>query len=342
VSISTPFATYCPEVFHDTMTTGHVCKLIGRNGSVFLTDACHLPNTEGAGLRRDRSLSVDVVAMVLAPLFCERGHPTGLSLATSLSSLPPPSPLPPPSTLLPLPQDNLTGVSKLVVGVAVGSNWGSGILLSRDRILTCAHVVTKLRSSPVTIYIPSESRVHSGSVLEWNGDMDLAVIGLRDGIVVLEPVWDQIHRSHSQSVGERRPQEYRGGPVCAIGYECPPWQSSAPLVTRGVVTQVAGWGGKGVMVVSSAVVLPGMSGGLLVSEEDGCLLGMIVSISEDTTTGHTYSTVNYSLSLPWLLPALLPYILKGEAEDLHQLMSENGERVKLLWTLGGGALISKL
>jgi hypothetical protein len=64
--------------------------------------------------------------------------------------------------------------------------------------------------------------------------------------------------------------------------------------------------------------------------------------SGDTTTGHTYSTVNYSLSLPWLLPALLPYILKGEAEDLHQLMSENGERVKLLWTLGGGALISKL
>ena len=40
------------------------------------------------------------------------------------------------------------------------------------------------------------------------------------------------------------------------------------------------WGGEGVMVVSSAVMLPVMSGGLLVSEEDGCLLGMIVSISE--------------------------------------------------------------
>ena len=47
---STPFATYCPEVFHNTMTTGHVCKLIGQ--SVFLTDVCHLPHTEGAGLRR--------------------------------------------------------------------------------------------------------------------------------------------------------------------------------------------------------------------------------------------------------------------------------------------------
>ena len=68
--------------------------------------------------------------------------------------------------------------------------------------------------------------------------------------------------------------------MCAIGYECQPWQSSAPLVTRGVVMKVAGWGGEGVMVVSSAVMLPVMSGGLLVSEEDGCLLGMIVSISE--------------------------------------------------------------
>ena len=54
-SVSTPFATYCPEVFHNSVMSGSVCKLIGLNGSVFLTDACHLPNTEGASLRSDRS-----------------------------------------------------------------------------------------------------------------------------------------------------------------------------------------------------------------------------------------------------------------------------------------------
>ena len=64
VAISTPFATYCPEVFHNSMTSGHVCKLIGRSGKVFLTDACHLPNTEGAGLRRGTSLWVDELPFV--------------------------------------------------------------------------------------------------------------------------------------------------------------------------------------------------------------------------------------------------------------------------------------
>ena len=71
--------------------------------------------------------------------------------------------------------------------------------------------------------------------------------------------------------------------MCAVGYEAPPWQASSapvPLVTRGEVIQVAGWGGEGVMLVSSAVVLPGMSGGLLVSAEDGQILGLLVSISE--------------------------------------------------------------
>ena len=48
---STPFHTHCPEVFLNTVTSGCVCKLIGRSGPVFLTDACHLPGSEGAGLR---------------------------------------------------------------------------------------------------------------------------------------------------------------------------------------------------------------------------------------------------------------------------------------------------
>ena len=120
--------------------------------------------------------------------------------------------------------------------------------------------------------------------------MDIAIIGLLgEGVgecPILKPIWDQIHqqRSHSHS---RRPQDYLKGlqnycgrPVYAIGHECPPSSTSGPMVTRGEVIQVAGWGGEGVMVVSSAVVLPGMSGGALVSGEDGQLLSMLVSISE--------------------------------------------------------------
>ena len=36
----------------NTMTSGCVCKLIGPDGSVFVTDTCHLPGSEGAGLVR--------------------------------------------------------------------------------------------------------------------------------------------------------------------------------------------------------------------------------------------------------------------------------------------------
>ena len=57
VSIHTPFGSFCPEIFHNTMTSGCVCKLIGQSSGVhvFLTDTCHLPGTEGAGLRRHMS-----------------------------------------------------------------------------------------------------------------------------------------------------------------------------------------------------------------------------------------------------------------------------------------------
>ena len=81
-----------------------------------------------------------------------------------------------------------------------------------------------------------------------------------------------------------KPQEYQGKPVYAIGYEAPPWSTRGhlqPLVTHGLLCKVVrGRCGEGVMLVTSAVVLSGMSGGVIVSAEDGRLLGMVVSNSE--------------------------------------------------------------
>ena len=59
------------------------------------------------------SRSADVVAMVLAPLFSEKGHPTGLSLAASLSSLPPPYTHPSPHIAVSLPSSFNTTHNKL-------------------------------------------------------------------------------------------------------------------------------------------------------------------------------------------------------------------------------------
>lgn len=116
--------------------------------------------------------------------------------------------------------------------------------------------------------------------------MDIAIIGLRQSIVespILELLRDQYKQPSSWQHETTR--GYQGGQVCAIGYEAPPWSGCGllrPLVTSGVVGKVVSdqCESEGVMLVTSAVVLAGMSGGVIVSAEDGRMLGMIISISE--------------------------------------------------------------
>ena len=206
------------------------------------------------------------------------------------------------------------GACKFVVAVVTSSSWGSGILLSSDKVLTCAHVVNPLSgktccselllhchwynvssvTDSVSVYLPWSqcSSPHNGSVVERNADMDLAIIEMKQSLVdghILEPLWDQfMTQPHStpQSMAWKyqTPKEYQSGPVYAIGYASRPWHSCGslqPLVTEGTVCKVVSdkCGGEGVMVVTSAVVLSGMSGGVIVSGEDGRLLAMIISNS---------------------------------------------------------------
>ena len=126
--------------------------------------------------------------------------------------------------------------------------------------------------------------------------MDLAIIELKQSLVdghILDPLQDQfitqpLSRPLSMAWKYRTPREYQSGPVYAIGYEAPPWHPCGPLqplVTEGTLCKVVSdkCGGEGVMLVTSAVVLSGMSGGVIVSGEDGRLLAMIVSNSKYVT-----------------------------------------------------------
>ena len=71
-----------------------------------------------------------------------------------------------------------------------------------------------------------------------------------------------------------------------VGYGCQdPYKTNssghAPLTTRGSIVKVVfGGGGEGVMLVTTAVCLPGMSGGVVVDVETGEPLGMAVSNSK--------------------------------------------------------------
>ena len=44
---ATPFASYCPEVFLNSVMSGCVSKLLGSSGSVFLLDASTVLGCEG-------------------------------------------------------------------------------------------------------------------------------------------------------------------------------------------------------------------------------------------------------------------------------------------------------
>ena len=83
---------------------------------------------------------------------------------------------------------------------------------------------------------------------------------------------------------KEHPQAIEGRSVIIIGYGCqdpytPGYHS--PLQTRGcVIKAVCGAGGRVVMLVTTAVLLPGMSGGLVVDTVTGEPLGMAVSNSK--------------------------------------------------------------
>ncbi len=83
---------------------------------------------------------------------------------------------------------------------------------------------------------------------------------------------------------KEHPQAIEGRSVTIIGYGCQdPYTLGyhSPLLTRGcVIKAVCSDGGRVVMLVTTAVLLPGMSGGLVVDTVTGEPLGMAVSNSK--------------------------------------------------------------
>ena len=74
----------------------------------------------------------------------------------------------------------------------------------------------------------------------------------------------------------------RGIEVAVVGFglrHCPT-NLTGPLVSRGVVSKVVYDMNQPIMLVTTAAVNPGMSGGLVASAETGTPLGMVISNSQ--------------------------------------------------------------
>lgn len=190
-------------------------------------------------------------------------------------------------------------LSNTVVGIIQGSSWGTGIFLSPDVVLTCGHIVNGARATPtctsnglsdVTILAPPSSSLSSSSsssawtsyrasVMYTNGRNVPDVALLR--VELLSPAKHPIGRCYLKSGACCASHPEEGGRVFAIGYGLEsPANSGAvrPLCTRGVVSKVVCHHGNPRLIQTTSSVLPGMSGGLVCTEE-GEGVGMIVSNS---------------------------------------------------------------
>ena len=89
--------------------------------------------------------------------------------------------------------------------------------------------------------------------------------------------WDRKSRS-SRTVAK----PCKGMEVVAIGFGLRhgPTNITGPLVSRGVVSKVVYDMNQPVMLVTTAAVNPGMSGGLVADAETGSPLGMVISNSQ--------------------------------------------------------------
>ncbi len=89
----------------------------------------------------------------------------------------------------------------------------------------------------------------------------------------------------SSKTNRKSCESLEGEPIFAVGYGLlePKARSGTvePLVTRGVVSKVVRWEARQeVMLGTTAVVHPGMSGGMIVSAATGEVIGMVISNSE--------------------------------------------------------------
>ncbi len=68
--------------------------------------------------------------------------------------------------------------------------------------------------------------------------------------------------------------------IVGFGLRHGPTNLTGPLVSRGVISKVVYDMNQPVMLVTTAAVNPGMSGGLVASAETGALLGIVISNSQ--------------------------------------------------------------
>jgi S1-C subfamily serine protease len=153
--------------------------------------------------------------------------------------------------------ENQTAPNPETLPKARAPSTGSGFVVSKNRVLTSAHVVAECQK----IEIRQGAVKRSGSIISTDERTDLALIS-----------FDQV----SMMIPYIRNSAILGEDVMVAGYPLAGLLGSELIVTTGQVNSLAGIRNDSTLLQVSAPVQPGNSGGPLV-DRNGNIVGVVVS-----------------------------------------------------------------
>ncbi|KAF9918637.1 hypothetical protein BX616_007220 [Lobosporangium transversale] len=320
------FGLIAPSVLINNISQGVVANIIHpyraarradqQANSLILTDAKFLPGMEGGAVSWD-----------------ETGELAGLNHIAALNS------------------GSLVYARQAVVMVQVGQTWASGVIISKQgHILTNAHVFTSFLDNISNRTWPNlrngvslRVRIDSPQQQQWVDDCEL--------IFVSESCWDvaliKIPETcvlngflpflplRSKDDISRAKPIVKGTPLFAIGHGIfGPSSGILPLVTSGICSKVITHNKQPVMLLSSAPVHRGNSGGVLVNA-DGSFVGLVTGNGK-TSTGRTITHLNFAIPVEAITTPINSYLADEDRKWLDHLNTPP-IRVDDIWCLRGVA-----
>lgn len=334
-SCASPFASFCSEIFMNTLSQGIVSNLAGERNALILTDARCLPGTEGGGVYIRSQELYYLAGLIVAPLCWKANDWVGLTLVCSITCIletmrrilngfeifgPPTLTVPGSHGLA-----RLLGTAALLESNRV---WGSGVIVSPRLIITCRHVLDRAQSVRVKIQSDSNSCLAlKGRVVfatKENSPYDVAVVELEEDLSSIEiPTIASDFKT--------------GEDVYVIGYGVF-GRACGPSVTAGILSAVITMEEQPVMLQTTCAVHAGASGGPVFSTSSGELLGIVSSNARNNNGGATYPHLNFSLPITVLWPVLSAY---NQTRDVavFEGLNRGSKNLRALWRLQGSTSV---
>nr|XP_012221369.1 PREDICTED: peroxisomal leader peptide-processing protease-like [Linepithema humile]XP_012221370.1 PREDICTED: peroxisomal leader peptide-processing protease-like [Linepithema humile] len=315
---STPFGN---PVFIDSIARGVISNVVGDESCVIMTDAYAFPGGEGGPvyvIPPDCKRRI-IIGMVIAPLSWCRGEWVDYTFAANLAPClfnilrknPP---------ILDHAYHKNEALDAGVVLVRCGISWGTGILVDKDTgtFLTCSHVVAEAPEREISIVMNTDKpnlRMRAKLLYRTPEDQPYDVAVLKVDLRDLDPSLRSVQLSRAPIL--------KGEPVVSVGF---PFSSSIrPTISSGVVSKSLDCA-----LLTTCCVQSGTSGGPIISQATGEMLGMVVcnALSSDGTV--LYPRMSLAVPAAALSGPLREY-LRTDNRNVLRAFACDDAAVRKIW-----------